>query len=64
MAVTARLGAFRTSMLQDVDAGRRIELEALLGAPIEIARRRGIATPRLDEIYALTRSMADSLKLL
>jgi 2-dehydropantoate 2-reductase len=38
MAVTARLGAFKTSMLQDVEAGRPIELEALLGAPREIAR--------------------------
>ena len=64
MAVTARLGAFKTSMLQDVEAGRKIELEALLGAPIEIARRRGIASPRLDEIYATTRLMAESLKLL
>ncbi len=33
MAVTARLGSFKTSMLQDVEAGRPIELEALLGAP-------------------------------
>ena len=38
MQVTARLGAFKTSMLQDVEAGRPIELEALLGAPREIAR--------------------------
>ena len=38
MKVTARLGAFRTSMLQDVEAVRPIELEALLGAPREIAR--------------------------
>ena len=64
MAVTARLGAFKTSMLQDVEAGRPIELEALIGAPIEIARRCGIATPRLDEIYALTRLMGESLNLL
>ena len=35
MAVTERLGAFKSSMLQDVEAGRPIELEALLGAPRE-----------------------------
>jgi 2-dehydropantoate 2-reductase len=64
MEVTARLGAFRTSMLQDVEAGRRIELEALLGAPIEIARRARIETPALDRLYALTRLMAESLGLL
>ena len=48
MAVTARLGAFKASMLQDVEAGRPIELEALLGAPREIAARAGIPTPQLD----------------
>ncbi len=63
MAVTARLGAFKTSMLQDVEAGRPIELEALLGAPREIARARGIATPALDRLYGLTKLMAQSLGL-
>jgi len=64
MAVTARLGAFKSSMLQDVEAGRPIELEALLGAPREIARRVGIPTPQLDRIYAMTRLMAENLELL
>jgi 2-dehydropantoate 2-reductase len=62
MAVTARLGAFKTSMLQDVEAGRPIELEALVGAPREIARRFGIATPALDRLYGVTRLMAESLR--
>ena len=64
MAVTARLGAFKTSMLQDVEAGRGIELEALLGAPIELARRAGVAVPRLESLYAMTRLMAESRGLL
>ena len=63
MAVTARLGAFKTSMLQDVEAGRPIELEALLGAPREIARARGIETPALDRLYGVTRLMAQSVGL-
>jgi 2-dehydropantoate 2-reductase len=63
MAVTARLGAFKTSMLQDVEAGRAIELEALVGAPREIARARGIDTPALDRLYGVTKLMADSLGL-
>jgi 2-dehydropantoate 2-reductase len=63
MAVTARLGSFKTSMLQDVEAGRRIELEALLGAPREIARANGIETPALDRLYSVTRLMAESLGL-
>lgn len=61
MQVTARLGAFKTSMLQDVEAGRPIELEALVGAPREIARRHGIETPALDRLYGLTKLMAESL---
>ena len=60
MKVTARLGAFKTSMLQDVEARRPIEIDALVGAPIEIARKSGIATPQLDRIYALTRLLAGS----
>ena len=63
MQVTARLGAFKTSMLQDVEAGRPIELEALLGAPREIAQRHGIATPALDRLYGVTKLMAESLGL-
>jgi 2-dehydropantoate 2-reductase len=63
MAVTARLGAFKTSMLQDVEAGRPIELEALVGAPREIARARGIATPALDRLYGVTKLMAETLGL-
>ena len=63
MNVTARLGAFKSSMLQDVEAGRPIELEALLGAPREIARRVDLPTPQLDRIYAMTKLMADNLRL-
>ena len=63
MAVTAKLGPFKTSMLQDVEAGRPIELEALLGAPREIARARGIRTPALDRLYGVTKLMAESLGL-
>ena len=64
MAVTARLGTFKPSMLQDVEAGQPIELEALVGAPREIASRHSIPTPALDRIYAMTRIMADNLGLI
>jgi 2-dehydropantoate 2-reductase len=63
MQVTARLGSFKTSMLQDVEAGRPIELEALVGAPREIAARHGIATPALDRLYNVTKLMAENLGL-
>jgi 2-dehydropantoate 2-reductase len=58
LAVTKRLGAFKTSMLQDLEAGRALELDALLGAPREIALRHGIATPNLDLLYSLTSQLA------
>lgn len=64
MAVTAKLGAFKTSMLQDVEAGRPIELEALLAAPREIGRQVGVPTPTLDQLYATTRLMAETRGLL
>lgn len=64
MAVTARLGAFKSSMLQDVEAGRPIELEALLGAPLEIAERASVPAPQLQRLYAMTRLLANNLALL
>jgi 2-dehydropantoate 2-reductase len=54
-AVTRRLGAARTSMLQDVEAGRRFELDALVGAVREIGARVGVATPSIDALFGLTR---------
>lgn len=54
-AITRKLGAFKTSMLQDREAGRPLELDALLGAPREIARQVGVPTPMLDALHGLTR---------
>ena len=53
--ITRKLGAFKTSMLQDVEAGRPIELDALVGAVREIAQRVGLATPCIDALYGLAR---------
>ena len=57
-AVTAKLGAFKTSMLQDVEAGRAIELDAIVGAVREIGRRLGEPTPAIDALLGLTRLFA------
>ena len=54
------VGPHKSSTLQDFEAGRDLEIEALLGAPIELARAVGIATPTLDMIAALTRLAARS----
>ena len=56
-AITRSLGAFKTSMLQDIEAGRAIETDALLAAPRELAQQLGVATPMLDALLGLTRLM-------
>ena len=63
IAVTRKLGPFKTSMLQDVEAGRPIELDALLGAPREIGRMAGVKTPNMDALFGLTRVMARQNRL-
>jgi 2-dehydropantoate 2-reductase len=57
-AVTEKLGAFKTSMLQDVESGKAIELDALVSAVREIGQRVNIATPNVDALLGLTRLMA------
>jgi 2-dehydropantoate 2-reductase len=63
IAVTRQLGAFRTSMLQDVDAGKPVEIDALLSTVREIGGRVGIATPHLDTLLGLARLHARTHKL-
>lgn len=52
---TARLGAFKTSMLQDFEAGRPLEIEAIVGVVVELAQRLGLSVPVMETIYGLTR---------
>ena len=62
-AITRSLGSFKTSMLQDVEAGRPIELDALVGSVREIGQHIGVATPNIDALLGLTRLMARSHRL-
>ena len=57
-AVTAKLGAFKTSMLQDADAGRQIELDSIVGAVHEIGSRLDIPAPHTSALLGLTRLFA------
>ncbi len=57
-AVTRKLGAFKTSMLQDVEAGKPLEIDALLTAVSEIGGRVGVPTPSTDALLGLTRVFA------
>ena len=57
-AVTRKLGAMKTSMLQDVEAHKGIELDALVAAVAEIGQKVGVPTPYTDAMLGLTRLMA------
>jgi 2-dehydropantoate 2-reductase len=48
-------------MLQDVEAGRELELEALVGAVVELGQIAGVATPTIDAVYAATKLLEQSL---
>jgi 2-dehydropantoate 2-reductase len=54
-AVTRKLGAFKTSMLQDVEAGKAIELDALVSAVRELGQLTHVATPFTDALLGLSR---------
>ncbi|MBC7435352.1 MAG: 2-dehydropantoate 2-reductase [Bdellovibrionales bacterium] len=62
-AITMKLGAFRTSMLQDVDAGRPVELDALVTVVRELGQMTGVATPFTDVLLGLSRLHARVHKL-
>jgi 2-dehydropantoate 2-reductase len=56
------VGAHKTSMLQDVEHGRAIELAALVGAVIELGRITGVPTPTIDAVHALASLLARTLQ--
>lgn len=55
------VGAHKTSMLQDVEHGRALELEALVGSVVELARITDTPTPTIDAIYAVTSLLSNTL---
>jgi 2-dehydropantoate 2-reductase len=59
IAGAEKVGEHKTSMLQDLEAGRPLELEAIVGAVIEIGERLGIPMPSTRAVYACTKLMAE-----
>jgi 2-dehydropantoate 2-reductase len=55
------VGAHKTSMLQDVESGRPMELEALLGSVVELGRITQTPTPHLDAVYACASLLARTI---
>ncbi len=62
-AMTRKLGAFKTSMLQDVQAGKPVELDALVSAVRELGQLTQVATPFTDALLGLSRLHASGLGL-
>jgi 2-dehydropantoate 2-reductase len=61
IAGAEKVGHHKTSMLQDVEAGRDLEVDALLGAVVELGRLTDTPTPHLDTVFALTKLLAKSM---
>jgi 2-dehydropantoate 2-reductase len=61
VAGAEKVGAHKTSMLQDVEAGKPIELDALVGAVVELGRLTNTPTPHIDAVYACASLLAKSL---
>jgi 2-dehydropantoate 2-reductase len=61
IAGAERVGKHKTSMLQDIEAGREPEIDALVGAVIELGRLTGVATPHIDAVYALVKLLAHTM---
>lgn len=58
IAGAEKVGHHKTSMLQDVEAGRAIEIDALLGSVIELGKVSCTPTPTLDAIYACVKLLS------
>jgi 2-dehydropantoate 2-reductase len=57
----AKVGRHKTSMLQDIEAGRVTEVEALVGSVIELAQLTGTPVPHIEMVYACTRLLQASV---
>ncbi|MGH8690833.1 MAG: 2-dehydropantoate 2-reductase [Burkholderiales bacterium] len=54
------LGPFKTSMLQDLEAGKALEIDGLLAGTLEIARKAGVRAPFTESLFGLIRARAQS----
>ena len=56
------VGKHKTSMLQDIEAGRAPEIDALVGAVVELGRKTGTPTPHIDAVHALVMLLAQTME--
>ena len=57
MAGAEKVGAHKTSMLQDLEAGRPMEIEAVVGAVVELGDRLGVPMPATRAVYACAKML-------
>jgi 2-dehydropantoate 2-reductase len=61
IAGAEKVGKHKTSMLQDVEGGRELEIDGLLGSVIELGQLTGVATPHIDTVYALVKLLGQTV---
>jgi 2-dehydropantoate 2-reductase len=61
IAGAEKVGKHKTSMLQDVEAGREPEIDALVGSVVELGRLTNTSTPHIDTVHALTKLLAKTV---
>src|SRR5207244_8926642 len=54
------LGKFKPSMLQDLEAGKSLEIDGLLAGPLEIARKSGVKAPYTESLFGLIKARAQA----
>ena len=57
MEYTRESPAYKTSMLQDFEAGRELEVEAILGNAVRLAHQNNVPVPKMEACYALLKSV-------
>jgi 2-dehydropantoate 2-reductase len=62
IAGAEKVGKHKTSMLQDVEAGRAPEIDALVGSVVELGRLTNTPTPHIDSVYALVKLLAEMIE--
>jgi 2-dehydropantoate 2-reductase len=62
IAGAEKVGKHKTSTLQDVEHGRSLELDTIIGAVIELGKITGIPTPHIDAVFALTKLLDKTLQ--
>jgi 2-dehydropantoate 2-reductase len=62
IAGAEKVGKHKTSMLQDIEAGRAPEIDALVGSVVELGRLTQIPTPHIDTVYALVKLLARTME--